>query len=251
MNQDAKRNLDQIGGGHLVRDTDKQFKSLLNEEDSRLIQYLNSAGDRQIYDTIRRAEPFADQFHDGNFINFSTNSLKFADTISHPHSSDLNIDQTNDQLFRDQLLYIINHNIPNNAREDDRIVKNLDQISGRHLMRNLDQIGGGHLVRNLDQIGGRYLIRNLNQIGNEHFVRNLDQIGGGHLVRNLDQIGGGNLVRSINYPNTETKRRIDQPTSISEKLHFTRNLDQIGGGNLVRNLDQIGGGNLVRNLNLL
>jgi len=236
MNQDAKRNLDQIGGGHLVRDTDKQFKSLLNEEDSRLIQYLNSASDKQIYDTIHRAEPFADQFYDGNFINSSTNSVKFADTISHPYSSDLNIGQTNDQLFRDQLLYIINHNIPNNARNDRRIVKNLDQIGGRYRMRNLDQIGGGHLVRNL------------NQIGNQHFVRNLDQIGGGHLVRNLDQIGGGNLVRSINYPNTETKWRIDQPTSISEKLHFTRNLDQIGGGNLVRNLDQIGGGNLVRNL---
>lgn len=239
-----KRNLDQIGNGHLVRNTDKQFK-LLNEEERGLTQYLNSASDKQILDTIDQEGLFANQFRNGNLINKSINSVAFADTISHPYNLNLNAGQANDQLFMDQL---VNHDVSNNAREGDkRIVKNLDQIGGGHLIRNLDQIGGGYLVRNLDQIGGGHLVRNLDQIGGGHLVRNLNQIGGGYLVRNLDQIGGGNLVRSIDYPNAETKHRIDQSASTSEK-HFTRNLDQIGGGNLVRNLDQIGGGNLVRNL---
>lgn len=248
--------MDQIGGGHLVRDTDKQFKDLLNEEENRLIQYLNSASDKQILDAIRRERLKADRFRNGNLINSSINSVAFADITNHPHSSDLN-DQSTDQLFMDQF---IDRDILNNVRENNRrIIKNLDQIGGGYLVRNLDQIGSGHLVRNLDQIGGGHLVRNLNQIGKEHLVRNLDQIGGGqllrnldqigggHLVRNLDQIGGGNLVRTIDYQNAE-KRRVDESASISEKQHFTRNLDHIGGGNLVRNLDQIGGGNLVRNL---
>lgn len=250
MNQDAKRNLDQIGGGHLVRDTDKQFKALLDEEENRLIQYLNSATDKQILDTIRQEGLFADQFRNGNLINSSINSMAFADAMNRPYNSDLNvkqiIGQANNQLFMDQP---IDRDVSNNARENDRIVKNLDQIGGGHLVRNLDQIGGGNLVRNLDQIGGGHLVRNLDQIGGGHLVRNLDQIGGGHLIKNLDQIGGGNLVRSIDYPNIETKqRRVDRSASVSEKLHFMRNLDQIGGGNLVRNLDQIEGENLVRNL---
>lgn len=236
MNQGAKRNLDQIGGGHLVRDTDNQFKGLLYEEDDRLTQYLNSASDKQILDLIR--------FYNGNHINSSINSVAFTDTIN-PYSPDLNVGQVNDQLLMDQL---INRDVSNAREGDRRILKNLDQVGGGHLMRNLNQIGGRHLVRNLDQIGGGHLVRNLDQIGGGHLVRNLDQIGGGHLVRNLDQIGGGNLVRSIDYPNAETKRRVDQPASVLEKLYFARNLDQIGGGNLVRNLDQIGGGNLVRNL---
>lgn len=238
MNQDAKRNLDQIGGGHLVRDTDRQFEGLLNGEESRLAQYLNSASDKQILDTLRRGL-FADRFRNGNLINSSINSAEFVDPISRPYNPDLSAGQLSDQLFMNQF-----RDAPSNAQEGDR-----------RIVRNLDQIGGGHLVRNLDQIGGGHLVRNLNQLGNEQLIRNLDQIGGGHLVRDLHQIGDGkiwldgDLVRSIDYPNAETKRRrIDQPTSISEKLHFTRNLDQIGGGNLVRNLDQIGGGNLVRNL---
>ncbi|XP_012535497.3 uncharacterized protein LOC105836186 [Monomorium pharaonis] len=273
--QDANRNLDQIGSGHLVRNTDKQFKGLLNEEESGLTQYLNSAGDKQIFDTIHQ-EGLANQFRNENLINSSINSLAFADTISHPYSSG----QANNQLFMDQL---VKRDVPNAREAIKRIVKNLDQIGGGHLVRtldqtndgylirnldqiggghlvrnldhiggghlvrNLDQIGGGHLVRNLDQIGGGHLVRNLDHIGGGHLVRNLDQIGGGHLLRNLDQIGGGNLIRSLIYPNTETKHRVDQSESTSDKLHFTRNLDQIGGGNLLRNLE-IGGGNLVRNL---
>lgn len=235
MTQGAKRNLDQIGGGHLVRDTDKQFKNLLNEEESRLIQYLNSASDKQILDTIHRERLLADRLRNGNLINSSINSVAFADITSYPCSpdSDLNTDQATDQLFTNQF---IDRDVSNNARED-----------GRRIIKNLDQIGGGHLVRNLNQIGKEHLVRNLDQIGGGHLVRNLDQIGGGHLVRNLDQIGGGNLVRSVDYQNAE-KRRIDELMRISEKQHFMRNLDQIGGGNLVRNLDQIGGGNLVRNL---
>lgn len=223
MNQDAKRNLDQIGGGHLVRDTDKLFKDLLNEEESRLTQYLNSASDKQILDTIRRERLFADRFRNGNLINSSINSVAFADIINHLPGSDLNqAGQATDQLFMDQF---IDRDVLNDVRQNDRqIIKNLDQIGRGQLVRNLDQIGGGHLLRNLDQIGG------------------------GHLVRNLDQIGGGNLVRSINYQNAE-KRRIDESArEISAKQHFTRNFDRIAGGNLVRNLDQIGGGNLVRNL---
>ncbi|KYN20320.1 PREDICTED: uncharacterized protein LOC108760652 isoform X1 [Trachymyrmex cornetzi] len=210
VKQSAKRNLDQIGGGHLVRDTDKQSEGLLNEEKSRLIECLNSAGDKQILDTFCREELFADRFRNGNLINSSINFVAFEDTINHPlNSPDLNADQANNELFMDQL---INGDVSNNAESDRRIVKNLDQIGGRH------------------------------------FVRNLDQISNGHFIRNLDQIGGGHLVRSIDYPNTGTKQRIDQPMTILEKLHFTRNLDHIGGGNLVRNLDQIGGRNLVRNL---
>ncbi|XP_077263929.1 uncharacterized protein LOC143898373 isoform X1 [Temnothorax americanus] len=243
MNQNAKRNLDQIGGGHLVRDTDKQFKGLLNGEESRLTQYLNSASDKQILDTIRRGGHFADRFGNGNLINSSLNSVAYADTISHPYSSNLNAGQINDQLFMNQL---IDRDIPNNAIGDDRrIVKNLDKFGGEHLVRNLDQIGGGHLVRNLDQIGGGHLVRNLDQIGGGNLVRNLDQIGGGHLVRNLDQIGGGHLVRNLDQiGGGNLVRNLDQIGG----GHLVRNLDQIGGGNLVRNLDQIGGGNLVRNL---
>ncbi|XP_011861727.1 PREDICTED: uncharacterized protein LOC105558579 [Vollenhovia emeryi] len=256
MNQGTKRNLDQIGGGHLVRDTDKQFRSLSNEEESRLIQYLNSTSDKQILDAIRREE-YADRFRNGNLINSLIKSIAFANVLSRPYRPDLNVGQANDQLFMEKF---INRDIQNNVLEGDRrivknldqiggghLVRNLDQIGGGHLVRNLDQIGGGHLVRNLDQIGGGHLVRNLDQIGGGHLVRNLDQIGGGHLVRNLDQIGGGNLVRSVNYLNAETKRRVDE-SGISERQHFMRNLDQIGGGNLLRNLDQIGGGNLVRNL---
>ncbi|KYQ50412.1 hypothetical protein ALC60_10529, partial [Trachymyrmex zeteki] len=198
IKQSPKRNLDQIGGGHLVRDTNKQFESLLNEEENRLIECLNSAGDKQILDTLCREELFTDRFRNGNLINSSINFVAFEDTINHPlNSPDFNADQANNQLFMDQF---INGDVSNNAESDRRIVKNLDRISG------------------------------------------------GHLVRNLDQIGGGHLVRSIDYPNAGIKQRIDQPTSISEKLHFTRNLDHIGGGNLVRNLNQIGGRNLVRNL---
>lgn len=215
-----------------MRDTDKQFEDLLNEEEKNLIQYLNSVNNKHILDTIRQED--AKRFYNGNLINSSINSAAPADVINHPYSPDLNAGQTNDQLFMDQF-----RDVPKTAREDDR-----------RIVKNLDQIGGGHLVRTLDQIGGGHMVRTLNRIGNEYLVRNLDQIGGGHLVRNLDQIGGGNLVRSIDYPTAETKRRVEQLANIfAEKQYSMRNLDQIGGGNLVRNLDQIGGGNLVRSFN--
>nr|XP_012225400.1 PREDICTED: uncharacterized protein LOC105673964 isoform X1 [Linepithema humile] len=240
--QNAKRNLDQIGGGHLVRNTDEQLRRLLDEKKDRSSQNVNSADDRQILDVIGRDGFFIDRFRDANILNSAINSGAIIDAINRLYGLDSNVDQA----FTNQLT---DGDVWKNAREGDRrIVKNLDQIGGGHLVRNLDQIGGGHLVRNLDQIGGGHLVRNLDQIGGGHLVRNLDQIGGGHLVRNLDQIGGGNLVRSPDYSNVKTKQRIDQPAGGFEKLHFSRNLDQIGGGNLLRNLDQIGGGNLLRNL---
>ncbi|KYN06447.1 hypothetical protein ALC62_02521 [Cyphomyrmex costatus] len=207
IKQDAKRNLDQIGGGHLVRDTDKQFKGLLNEEESRLIKCLNSAGDKQILDTICREELFANRFRNGNLINSLINFVGYEDKINHPlNSLDLNADQAKNQLFMDQLIHA---DVSNNAENDRQIVKNLDQIGGRYFVRNLDQIGGGHLVRSISypNAGIKQRIgQPLSFSEKMHFTRNLDHIGGGNLVRNLDQIGGRN---------------------------FVRNLDQIGGGNLV------------------
>ncbi|XP_025073833.1 uncharacterized protein LOC105426277 [Pogonomyrmex barbatus] len=249
-NQDTKRNLDQIGGGHLVRNADKQLKRLLDGEEGRLTQYLDSVNDEQILDASPEEGLLADRFRNGILFNSSINPTAFVNAMN----PKLNAGQTNNKLFMNQLTDDIPYNADRRiARTLDQIggghlLRNLDQIGGGHLVRNLDQIGGGHLVRNLDQIGGGHLVRNLDQIGGGHLVRNLDQIGGGHLVRNLDQIGGGNLVRGINYLNAEMKERDAQPVSASEKLHFMRNLNQIGGGNLVRHLDQIGGGNLLRNL---
>ncbi|XP_070520731.1 uncharacterized protein [Cardiocondyla obscurior] len=241
MNEGVKRNLDQIGGGHLVRDTDKQFKGIFNEEDNRLTQYLNPISDRQMLDATRRETLFIDQFRNGNLNNFPINSVTFADTTHHSYSPDLSDDQINNQSFMDQLIkrYILN--AAQNADEEiardlfgsKYLARNLDQIGGGHLVRNLDQIGGGHVLRNLDSIGGGHLVRNLDQIGGGHVLRNLDSIGGEHLVRNLDQIGGGHVLRNLD--------------SIGGG-HLVRNLDQIGGGHLVRNLDSIGGGNLVRSL---
>ncbi|KYM81104.1 hypothetical protein ALC53_08446 [Atta colombica] len=209
VKQNTKRNLDQIGGGHLVRDTDKQFEGLLNEEESRLIECLNSAIDKQILDTFCREELFADRFRNGNLINSSINFVAFEDTINHPlNSPDLSANQANNQLFMEQLNGIVS----NNAESDRQIVKNLDQI-GRHFVRNLDQIGGGHLIRSIDYPNARtkqridqpmsileklHFTRNLDHIGGGNLVRNLNQIGGRNLVRNLDPIGGGNLVRSLN-----------------------------------------------------
>jgi len=229
--QDAKRNLDQIGGGHLVRDTDKQLKHLLDEADDRsILEFVNG---KEMLDQ----EGTLTASRDRNSFD-SSNSFK---TVANPanYLYGLNGEGANDELLSE-------HKVLKIRDGDRRYAKNLDQIGGGHLVRNLDQIGGGHLVRNLDQIGGGHLVRNLDQIGGGHVVRNLDQIGGGHLVRNLDQIGGGNLLRSVSYSNGGTKQHIGQSTLA--RLHPARNLDQIGGGNLVRNLDHIGGGNLVRNL---
>jgi len=241
--QDAKRNLDQIGGGHLVRDTDKQLKHLLDEADDRsILEFVNG---KEILDQ----EGTLTASRDRNSFD-SSNSFK---TVAHPanYLYGLNGERANDELLSERNVLKIRDGDRRYTKNLDQIggghlVRNLDQIGGGHLVRNLDQIGGGHLVRNLDQIGGGHLVRNLDQIGGGHLVRNLDQIGGGHLVRNLDQIGGGNLLRSVSYSNGGTKQHIGQSTLA--RLHPARNLDQIGGGNLVRNLDHIGGGNLVRNL---
>ncbi|XP_072744473.1 uncharacterized protein [Anoplolepis gracilipes] len=215
-NQGTKQNVDQIGDGHLVTDSDKQLRRLLDELTDRLTQHADSTNDEEILDAIGRKEISFDRYRDEN-LNSPISSKTFIDLTNHAYTLDSNADQVNKQLLTDQF---VDHDVLNNARANGgRFTKNLDQIGGGHLVRNLDQIGGGHLVRNLDQIGGGHLLRNLDHIGGGHLVRNLDHIGGGHLVRNLDQIGGGHLVR---------------------------NLDQIGGGHLVRNLDQIGGGNLVR-----
>jgi len=235
--QDAKRNLDQIGGGHLVRDTDKQLKHLLDEADDRsILEFVNG---KEMLD--QEGTPLtAKASRDRNSFDSSSSFKTVANPANYLYSLNQNGERTNDELLADQLS---EHNVLKARDEDRRFAKNLDQIGGGHLVRNLDQIGGGHLVRNLDQIGGGHLVRNLDQIGGGHLVRNLDQIGGGHLVRNLDQIGGGNLLRSVTYSNGGTKQHIGQ--FASARLHPARNLDQIGGGNLVRNLDQIGGGNIL------
>jgi len=259
--QHANRNLDQIGGGHLVRNTGKQLKRLFEEaDDPSILEFVNG---KEMLD--QEGTPLtADASRDRNSFDSSSSFKTVANPANYPYGLDSNGGRANDELFAGQLS---EHDILK-AREGDgrfvknldqiggghlvrnldqigggHLVRNLDQIGGGHLVRNLDQIGGGHLVRNLDQIGGGHLVRNLDQIGGGHLVRNLDQIGGGHLVRNLDQIGGGNLLRSASYSNGETKQHIGQSTSA--RLQFARNLDQIGGGNLLRNLDHIGGGNLV------
>ncbi|XP_043504603.1 orcokinin peptides type B-like [Polistes fuscatus] len=203
----VKRNLDQIGGGNLVRSVPN-----FNEyNDERSLRNLDQIGGGNLVRDLSNfkfgAKRNLDQIGGGNLVR-SSNILGGGNLVR-------NLDQIG----------------------GGNLVRNLDQIGGGNLVRNLDQIGGGNLVRNLDQIGGGNLVRNLDQIGGGNLVRNLDQIGGGNLVRDIERFydtkkilydycipdghnldggigGGGHLLRS-------TRRNLDfYPALIYEKQRY-------------------------------
>nr|XP_033342851.1 uncharacterized protein LOC117229974 isoform X1 [Megalopta genalis] len=138
------RNLDQIGGGNLLRSVDDRFSRNLDQiGGGNLVRSMDDRFSRNL-----------DQIGGGNLVR----------------STDDRYSRNLDQIGGGNLVRSM----------DDRYSRNLDQIGGGNLvrsaddryLRNLDQIGGGNLVRslsgprddfrrNLDQIGGGNLVRNL------------------------------------------------------------------------------------------
>ncbi|XP_078046753.1 uncharacterized protein LOC144475072 isoform X1 [Augochlora pura] len=118
------RNLDQIGGGNLLRSIDDRFARNLDQIGGGNL--VRSADDRYSRNL--------DQIGGGNLVR-----------------------SVDDRYFRN-LDQIGGGNLVRSV--DDRYLRNLDQIGGGNLVRslsgprddfrrNLDQIGGGNLVRNL------------------------------------------------------------------------------------------------------
>ncbi|XP_015174930.1 PREDICTED: orcokinin peptides type A-like, partial [Polistes dominula] len=154
----VKRNLDQIGGGNLVRSV-SNFNKYNGERSLRNL----------------------DQIGGGNLLR-DLSGFKFG--------AKRNLDQIGGGNLVRNLDQIGGGNLVRNLDQigGGNLVRNLDQIGGGNLVRNLDQIGGGNLVRNLDQIGGGNLVRDIERfyecIPDGH---NLGGIGvgggGGHLLR--------------------------------------------------------------------
>nr|XP_050859969.1 uncharacterized protein LOC127068197 [Vespula vulgaris] len=206
----VKRNLDQIGGGNLVRNIASNDFNEYNDE--RSLRNLDQIGGGNLVRDLSGykigAKRNLDQIGGGNLVRSLYESSRKQKMRKNRMNGPNSIRLGNlENLFKSR----------NEA--DDRTMRNLDQIGGGNLVRSSNTFGAG-LLRNLDQIGGGNLVRNLDQIGGGNLVRNLDQIGGGNLVRNLDQIGGGNLVRDVD-------RFYDCVTD-------EHNRDNVGGSHLLR-----------------
>ncbi|XP_076290713.1 uncharacterized protein LOC143214050 isoform X1 [Lasioglossum baleicum] len=138
------RNLDQIGGGNLVRSTDDRYSRNLDQ----------IGGGNLVRSTDDRYTRNLDQIGGGNLVR----------------STDDRYSRNLDQIGGGNLV----------RSTDDRYTRNLDQIGGGNLVRsmndrysrNLDQIGGGNLVRSLNGARDEFR-RNLDQIGGGNLVRNL------------------------------------------------------------------------------
>ncbi|XP_014602888.1 PREDICTED: orcokinin peptides type A-like [Polistes canadensis] len=123
MNEQSvvKRNLDQIGGGNLVRSV-PNFNEYNNERSLRNL----------------------DQIGGGNLVRDLSN-FKFG--------AKRNLDQIGGGNLVRNLDHIGGGNLVRNLDQigGGNLVRNLDQIGGGNLVRNLDQIGGGNLVRDIER----------------------------------------------------------------------------------------------------
>ncbi|XP_014280359.2 uncharacterized protein [Halyomorpha halys] len=183
--------LDSIGGGHLVRDLDRDGIYLRQNYDDGPDGHLDTLGGGHLLrDLYSIADRNLDSIGGGHLV-------RNLDTLGGGH------------LVRNL-----------DTLGGGHLVRNLDTIGGGHLVRNLDTIGGGHLLKNLATSGGNNLMRNYDEMEGH-----LDTLGGGHLLRDLDTIGGGHLVRELaTIGNNRLTRNVNDETSSSNEEEFNNGI---------------------------